>query len=193
MLLILSPHLTLLYPGLLACLLGMALTLVPLFAPGGIAVGHVKWAPIFIGPLLLVLGAQAAVLGALASHRSELTPARLHGWLEFIEGPGAVDSLLSRFLLVALGGLALDAALFGIWVSGNAADRMLGLAGIAQASIVVGLGGIITVLAADFARESLLEPGAFGDFALRAVPVPSDAQPIPIDAPAAFAGDARTS
>jgi hypothetical protein len=155
MLLILSPHLTLVYPGVVACIVGTFLSLVPLAAPNGIAVGSLHWGPVFIGPLLLILGAQAVFLGALASHRSELTPPGLRAQLAFIERPDAVDSLLTRFLLVAVAGACLDAVLFSLWVTGNANDRLIGLAGIAQAAMVVGIGGIVTVFAADFSRESL--------------------------------------
>ena len=155
MLLIYSPHLTLVYPGVAACILGTILSLVPLVAPNGLTIGSLNWGPVFIGPLLLILGAQGAILGALASHRSDLTPPKLRARLAFFEAPDAVDSLLTRFLMFALAGLCLDVALFGLWVSGNATDRLIGLAGIAEAAIVVGIGGIVTVFAADFSRESL--------------------------------------
>ena len=155
MLLILSPHLTLVYPGVAALMLGLLLSSVSLLAPGGLAVGGLRWGPVFIGPLLLILGAQATSVGVLAFHRSDLTPRRLRSRLGFMEHPNAVDSLLTRFLFVALGALALDAALFGWWVTGNSTDRIIGLAGIAQAGLVIGLGGIATVFAADFSRETL--------------------------------------
>ena len=119
MLLILSPHLTLVYPGVAALMLGLLLSSVSLLAPGGLAIGGLRWGPVFIGPLLLILGAQATSVGVLASHRSDLTPRRLRSRLGFMEHPNAVDSLLTRFLFVALGALALDAALFGWWVTGT--------------------------------------------------------------------------
>ena len=118
MLMILSPHLVLLAPGLLALALGLALSAVSLFAPQGVPIGMLRWLPVFMGPMLLILGAQAALLGALAAARSELTPDGVRARLRIFREAGGVDVLLRRFSLLAALGIVLDGGLFVAWLLG---------------------------------------------------------------------------
>lgn len=155
MLLVYSPHFTLLTPGLLAVGLGLLLTMLPLVRPDGIAIAGIRWAPVFIGPLLIILGGQATVVGALAAHRIRLNPGRLTARLQFLDRPDAVDVLLRRFLAIAAAGMLTDAVLFGLWVSDRGGERMLAFAGLAQAAIVVGIGGITSLAAAELTREAI--------------------------------------
>ena len=67
----------------------------------------------------------------------------------------AVDALLRLSVLIVLGGAGLDVVLLAVWLGGLAGPSLLGLAGIAQATIVIGVGGIVSVLSAEFARESI--------------------------------------
>ncbi len=155
MLLLLSPHLSLIVPGLVAAVLGLLLCGLSLVAPAGVEIARLRWFPVFLGPMLLILGAQAAFLGSIAAHRSSLTPPALRRWLGFLDRPDAVNRLLGRFLLVALAGVGLDAALLVAWLVDLSGDAVVGVAGLAQALIVIGGSGIATVFAADFSRESL--------------------------------------
>lgn len=155
MLLLLSPHLSLIAPGLLAMVLGLVLCALAVLAPAGIAVASLRWPPVFIGPMFLILGAQAAFLGSIAAYRSSLTPPGLRRRLAFLDRKDAVNRLLGRFLLVALVGIGLDAALLVFWLIDLSSDSLVGLAGLAQALIVIGGSGIATVFAADFSKESL--------------------------------------
>ena len=155
LLLLLSPHLSLILPGLVLAAVGLALCGVSLVAPAGIAVGPLRWLPIFLGPMLLILGTQAAFLGLLAAHRSSLTPPPLRRRLGFLDREGAVNRLLGTFLLVALVGLVVDAGLLVLWLADRSGDAFLGVAGLAQALIVIGGVGIATLFAADYSRDSL--------------------------------------
>jgi hypothetical protein len=155
MLLLLSPHWTLLAPGLLFGVLGVLLCCVSLVAPAGFAVGDLRWLPIFLGPMLLILGVQAAFLGVLAAHRSPLTPAPLRRALAVLDRDGAVNRLLGGFLLVALAGFLADAVLLVCWLTERSSPTLLGLAGLAQALIVIGGVGIATLFAADYSRDAL--------------------------------------
>jgi len=155
MLLLLSPHLTLLAPGLVLGLLGVLLCGVSLVAPSGIAVGDLRWLPVFLGPMLSILGAQVAFLGVLAAHRSPLTPAPLRRRLDALDRDGAANRLLAGFFLVALLGIVADAALLVAWLTGRSGPSLLGVAGMAQAAIVIGGTGIATLFAVDYARDSL--------------------------------------
>ena len=141
--------------GLAALAAGLSLSSISLFAPNGVELGGVPWLPVFLAPMLLILGAQVALLGALAAARSELTPAFVSRRLGVFRRRDAVDALLWRFVLLALGGAALDAVLVVAWAAEVSGPSLLGLAGIAQAAIVVGIGGFALMLAADFSRDSL--------------------------------------
>lgn len=155
LLLLLSPHLSLLTPGLVVAVLGLLLCAVSLVAPAGIALGGLRWLPVFLGPMLLILGSQAGLLGCLASHRSSLTPERLRGALRLLDRPNAVNRLLGGFAVVATLGVLVDGALLALWLVGRSGSALLGVAGLAQAAIVVGCGGIATLLAVDYARDAL--------------------------------------
>ena len=155
MLILMSPHMVLLVPGLLTLLVGLVLCSVSFLTEGGITLFDTRWTPIFIGPLLLVIGAQASFLGALAAYRSPLTPESTRRRLGFLGHHHAVDRILTMFLAIALVGVAIDAALFALWIVDRSGDSLLGVAGVAQALILVGVNGIMTLFAADYSRESL--------------------------------------
>jgi hypothetical protein len=150
LLLLLTPHLTLILPGLLATLLGLGLSVISLFTATGIEVGGGRWLPIFLGPMLLILGVQAAFLGCLAAHRSALAPAWVRLRLTWLDGTDAIGRLLGAFAFVALIGLVTDAALLVLWVVGRSGPELLGVAGLAQALIVIGGGGLATLFASDY-------------------------------------------
>jgi hypothetical protein len=155
LLLLLSPHFSLILPGLVAAVVGLVLCGVSLVAPTGVAVGGLRWLPIFLGPMLLMLGVQAAFLGCLAAHRSALTPDRLRLALRALDQPDAANRLLGAFGLLGLTGFLADGALLILWLVGHSGPDLLGVAGLAQALIVIGGGGIATLFAADYARDSL--------------------------------------
>ena len=155
MLLLLSPHFTLIFPGLAAASLGLLLCGMSLIAPTGIEIVNLRWLPVFLGPMLLILGVQAAFLGCIAAHRSTLTPIAVRRRLAFFDRPDAVNRLLGGFLVVALIGALLDAILLVLWLANLSSDALIGVAGLAQALIVIGGSGIATVFAADYSRESL--------------------------------------
>jgi hypothetical protein len=105
--------------------------------------------------MLLILGANAVLLGAIAADRTDLTPPSVRARLGFLSGRGAVNHLLKTFALVALAGFVLNVALFALWVLDLSSPSLLGVAGLAQAAILFGLMGIASVVAADFSRESI--------------------------------------
>jgi hypothetical protein len=155
MLLIMNPHLSLIAPGAALAVLGLLLCGVSLVAPAGLPLGSVQWLPVFAGPMLLILGANAVLLGAIAADRTDLTPPSVRARLGFLSGREAVNHLLKTFALVALAGVVLNVALFALWVLDLSSPSLLGVAGLAQAAILFGLMGIASVVAADFSRESI--------------------------------------
>jgi hypothetical protein len=155
MLLLLSPHISLLVPAAICVVLGLLLSCVSIVAPAGIVLESLHWLPVFVGPTLLIIGAQALLLGSLAAYRSSLTPVALRRRLLFLARPGAVNALLARFALCALAGLIVDALLLVLWLTGKSSHALLGVAGAAQALMVIGACGICTVLAAEYSTDHL--------------------------------------
>ena len=148
--LFLSPQWSLLLPGIIAAGLGLLLCGLSLVTATGIDVGGLRWLPVFLGPMLLILGVQAGFLGMLAAHRSPLTPGRLRRRLAWLDQPAATGRMLGGFALVAGLGMLIDGGLFWLWLAGHSGPSWLGVAGLAQALIVSGLGGIATLLASDY-------------------------------------------
>jgi hypothetical protein len=105
--------------------------------------------------MLLIVGGQALFLGALAAHRSDLTPARVRSAVSFLDRGDAVEFVLGRFLLVLLAGVLIDLVLLTAWLAGQTGSEMIGIAGVAQALIVLGVSGFVMVFGAEFAGRSL--------------------------------------
>ena len=152
MLLLLSPHLTLLLPGLAAMMLGVLLMGASVFASVGMAGLH--GLSVFLGPLLLMLGAQAVILGGIATYRSPLAPRLFRRWVAFLGREGAINRLMVAFIAVALFGIALGVArMIGLRALANLS--FLDFVGIARSLIVIGMSGLAIVFATDYARESV--------------------------------------
>jgi glycosyltransferase involved in cell wall biosynthesis len=132
---LLAPRVALLWPGVVAAFIGIALTAASLIQPAGVPIGDVRWQPVFFGPIALVMASLLLVsfmLVTIASplRRAPATPRtheRLRGRLTRIGG------------LLVLAGVGLNAALFVRWVAGGTAlGRGFALAGFAQALILSG-------------------------------------------------------
>jgi hypothetical protein len=157
LLVLLSPQLSLLAPAAAALALGAILCAISLVAPTGVPIGPLRWLPVFLGPMLLMLGGQAGLLGLLAAHRSALAPVGLRQRLAWLGCPGGVRRLLAGCAATASLGALLDLLLLALWLGGRSGPQLLGVAGLAQAAIVFGLGGVATLFAIEFARDSLLD------------------------------------
>lgn len=132
---LLAPRVALLWPGVAAAFIGIALIAASLIQPAGVPIGDVRWQPVFFGPIALVMASLLLVsfmLVKIASplRRAPATPRtheRLRGRLTRIGG------------LLVLAGIALNAALFVRWVAGGTAfGRGFAMAGFAQALILSG-------------------------------------------------------
>ena len=155
LLVVMSPHCSLILPGLVVLSLGLLLSFVSLAVPTGVPVGSARWLPIFVGPMLLVTGAQMLFVGAIAAHRGDAVPLRVKNAVSFLGGTHAVERVLVRFALLMVLGAAIDVVLLALWLGGHSGSSLLGVAGLAQAFLLIGVNGIATLLAADLARDSL--------------------------------------
>ena len=85
--------------------------------------------------------------------KRNLTSASLS--VRFLSQPQAVDRILTAFLVVAGAGSVIDLALLGLWLADRSGESLLGIAGLAQALILIGVNGIVAIIAADYSRETL--------------------------------------
>lgn len=140
LLLMLAPDLLLVGPSLLLTLVGVAMLIMTFVSPEGIAVGSLRWQPVFFSGIALILGVQGLLAGAFLAERSAVTSARVHRRFAFVSrGSFRRRSLLAGAVLV-LAGFAINAVMFAGWVQGDASPPThgSGLASLSQSLIVVG-------------------------------------------------------
>lgn len=134
-----GPHVLFVIPGSLAILLGLLIRALTVAQGGEIHIGPFRWRPIFLGTILLVLGLQAILLGAVLlllspfasdkwrNHAARfLDPSRLLTRGFWAAGLVAAGVALEGFLLVAT------------WIEADLGIYRLPLASLAQDCLFLG-------------------------------------------------------
>lgn len=157
---LLAPDLVLIYPGFSALVLGCLLTLLALVSPAGVAVGSLRWQPVFFSTIALVIGAQSLLAGLVMAHRSSITTPAAKRRFAFVGRPAFLRRCVRGGAGAAVSGLILDMVLFGWWITGNPGSaRELALASLAQSLLIVGSGvamfGVVTRLILDRRRSEV--------------------------------------
>lgn len=137
----LSPHLVLWWPSLLAMVAGWLIYGATLADSGGASLGSLTWQPIFFGTILEVVGLVGAITGALLARHSPSASAPTRESFSWVSNPIWLRRILRIGMTLVLAGLALDALLFGVWVTKarfNATDK-LHLASLAQGLLLDGV------------------------------------------------------
>jgi hypothetical protein len=138
-LLLAAPDFLFTLPGLAMTLLGVLTFVMSFAAPAGVGVGSLTWQPVFAGTILLAIGVNSMLLGAIA--KIHACARGLHPedrWVRIYRRSFRLETvLLLALLFVVLGG-AVDLVLFGIWASGGQATHGLQLAALAQSLLIVG-------------------------------------------------------
>ena len=138
-LLVAAPDFLFVLPGLATTLLGIAAFALSFAAPQGIGIGSLSWHPIFIGSILLAVGVNSMLLGIIAkTHACARGLIRPDAWLMLYRRYFRLEHLLALSVVLVLGGLAIDVALFGIWASNGTVAKGLELAALAQSLLIVG-------------------------------------------------------
>jgi len=139
LILLLAPHLLLVWPGLAMLVGGSVLSVMSVVNPLGFNLGPLRWQPIFFGPILIVLGAMGAVAGAVIAHHSPLLQPHVARQFAFVGNDRFPRRCITVGLTGLLVGLGIDFALFVVWVTQDTSPaRALSLAGLAQALIITG-------------------------------------------------------
>jgi hypothetical protein len=137
----LSPHLLLWWPGLALALLGWMIFGATLADSTGASVGSLTWQPIFFGAILEVVGLTSAISGALfACHSPDVSQPTREAFA-WVSDERSLRRVRWAGLALAVAGLAVDALLFGLWVSKAPFNVMakLHLASLAQGSLLDGV------------------------------------------------------
>ena len=136
---LLAPQLVLFWPGLLMLAVGLGLSLWSLVNPAGVAIGTLRWQPIFFAPIIIILSAMATMSGAVVAYRSSLSASETVRQFSFVGHPRFDVRTMTIGVLVLATGLAIDLVLFIIWATNSEPpERGLALAGLAQSLIVTG-------------------------------------------------------
>lgn len=137
----LSPHLLLWWPGLIAVAAGWLIYGATLADSGGASVGSLTWQPIFFGTILGVVGLVAAISGALLARHSPSASAPTRESFSWVSDPVWLRRNLLVGIALVCAGLVLDGVLFGMWVTNArlSAPEKLHLASLAQGLLLDGV------------------------------------------------------
>ncbi len=140
LILLLAPQLLLFWPGLALLTLGALLSALSLLNPVGFEFGPLHWQPIFLAPIMIVLGAIGALSGSVIAYHSTLTGPKTEARFAMVGGARFPSRCITAGAFALMGGVVLDTVLFTAWVTdGSSPSRALALAGIAQALVITGV------------------------------------------------------
>ncbi len=165
--LLLAPDLILIWPGALLAAVGAAMTGAAFVSPQGVAVGSLRWQPVFFSSIALVVGVLAVLTGMLLAHCSKLVPGRVRARFAWLGTPRTASvALVTGAAALGLGLLA-DSYLLMNWAGGHEApSRGAALASLAQSSIMlgslVGVAGLVARLLVVRRPFSLVATGTHG-------------------------------
>lgn len=151
-LLLYTPELVLMVPGLLLAIAGLAALGFTLAPGAGLSLGTLNWRPVFLGPALLTVGTNALLLGLISNLYTAnrgLAPPGLA--VRLYRRYGSFERLLQTAAALVLAGVIIDAVLLVRWLAGAGND--VHVAAAAQAAIMAGanagLGGFVAALIED--------------------------------------------
>lgn len=140
LILLLAPQLLLFWPGAVFLGLGLILTVLSLVSPAGFGLGALNWQPVFLAPILVVLGSLGALSGAVVAYHSALSGPRASARFSFVGNGRFPGRCITVGALSFAAGMILEVILFTAWVTdGSSPSRALAMAGIAQALVITGL------------------------------------------------------
>jgi hypothetical protein len=159
--LLLVPELLLIWPGVAAIGVGVAMTAAGFVKPEGIAVGSLRWQPVFFASIALILGVLSLLAGAILAHSSSVVANRVKRRYEFIGDRHFLSRCIIGGLSVATVGLAADVGLLVNWWMGREApSRGLALASLGQSLIITGvvvaMFGVISRLFVERRRSEII-------------------------------------
>jgi Glycosyl transferase family 2 len=144
LILLIAPHLLLVWPGAAMLLVGTATSVLAFLTPSGVVIGSLRWQPIFFSTILLVLGVQSLLAGMVLAHRSSVMLRRVPFRYQAVADPSFASRCFGAGTLALVVGLAIDLLEFLTWVGGGIRGRYsLALASLAQSLLLIG-GTLVT-------------------------------------------------
>jgi glycosyltransferase involved in cell wall biosynthesis len=138
LILLLAPDLILVGPGATLLGLGVALTVMSFVQPAGVEIGSLRWQPVFFSGIALVLGVQALLAGAVLAHYSSVTAPGVQRRFAFVARLTFANRCIALGMLLIAVGIAIDFALFVVWVSDTPPPRGFSYASLAQSLFLGG-------------------------------------------------------
>jgi hypothetical protein len=156
LILLMAPHLLLVWPGLTLLAIGSLLTAASVINGQGIEIGSLSWQPTFFSGIAVVLGLQAALAGMVLAHRSDVLNDVVRKHFAFVGHPRFTLRCAALGVLGALAGLVIDFTLFLVNVEpGPSPSRFIALASLAQSLLIGGVSvAIFAVVNAVLARDA---------------------------------------
>lgn len=146
-LLITSPSYVFIAPGLVFLILGLISLAVSIFTTSGVAVGSLRWHPIFAAGIFLVIGINTMMLGLcsklFAQRRHEPEDAIVRFYRRYL----GLERLLAIAVATAAVGVGLDIFILIEWATHSGRD-LLPMATVSQSLLVIGANLIFAALAA---------------------------------------------
>jgi glycosyltransferase involved in cell wall biosynthesis len=138
--LLLAPEILLIWPGILAILTGLAMTVASFVSPSGLPVGSLRWQPVFFASIALVIGVLALLAGAILAHTSSVVPVSVRQRYRCIGDRSFLKRCIVGGTLAVGIGLIADVGLLSNWAAGSHAPSWgLALASLAQSLIITGV------------------------------------------------------
>jgi glycosyltransferase involved in cell wall biosynthesis len=136
----LSPHLMLWYPGQVLVAAALVLFGVSLAAPAKMSIGSATWQPVFFSSTVLVFGLGGMLSGAVLAHHSHLTSGRVHNAFSWVGEARVLRRMRTIGSLLALAGIGLDLGLFVASVrrTNLQLHERITLSGLAQSMLLAG-------------------------------------------------------
>jgi glycosyltransferase involved in cell wall biosynthesis len=138
LILLLAPQIVLLVPGVLLFCVGLLFTALTVINPTGIAIGSLRWQPIFFSSIALTLGMQSALVGMVLANRS-LVGDREHDRFRFVRTRTFTSTCMGAGVEALVLGLLIDTLLLLHPISGaDVFARGLQFASAAQSLLLLG-------------------------------------------------------
>jgi glycosyltransferase involved in cell wall biosynthesis len=153
-LLISAPNFLFVLPGLAFLGMGVVVTAISFLAAAGIEVGSLAWQPVFAGSILISIGANALVFGAITkTYGVDRGILKEDAWVRFYRRFFSLERVLVFGGIVLFAGLVLNLGLFAVWAAGSKLALGLELASLAQSLMIVGanmgMAGFLAMAIAD--------------------------------------------
>ncbi|HYK95182.1 MAG TPA: glycosyltransferase family 2 protein [Candidatus Dormibacteraeota bacterium] len=153
-LLISAPNFLFVLPGLALLGMGIVVTAISFLAAAGVEIGSLAWQPVFAGSILISIGANALVFGAITkSYGVDRGILKEDAWSRFYRRVFSLERVLAIGGVLLFAGLVLNLGLFTVWAGGARLPFGLQLAALAQSLMIVGanlgMAGFLAMAIAD--------------------------------------------